>query len=107
MVVVDGKGLPLGVSLTSASPAEVTLVHSTLATIAAHLDDVLKREGVQAEVGVTAELARLARGSMRDALSLTDQLLARVGEEPAVDDVQRLAGQSSAGRIDLVSVSGN
>ena len=34
MVVVDGKGLPLGVSIASASPAEVTLVHPTLATIA-------------------------------------------------------------------------
>ncbi len=34
MVVVDGQGLPLGISITSASPAEVTLVESTLATIA-------------------------------------------------------------------------
>lgn len=34
MVVVDGKGLPLGVFVASASPAEVTLVHPTLATIA-------------------------------------------------------------------------
>ena len=34
MVVVDGKGLPLGVSLSAASPAEVTLVDLTLATIA-------------------------------------------------------------------------
>ena len=33
MVVVDGEGLPLGVSITSASPAEVTLVEATLATI--------------------------------------------------------------------------
>ena len=34
MVVVDGKGVPLGSQLTSASPAEVTLVESTLAKIA-------------------------------------------------------------------------
>jgi transposase len=33
MVVVDGKGLPLGNHLDSASPAEVTLVEKTLATI--------------------------------------------------------------------------
>ena len=33
MVVVDGKGLPLGNRLDSASPAEVTLVEKTLATI--------------------------------------------------------------------------
>ena len=34
MVVVDGQGIPLGNQLVSASPAEVTLVESTLATIA-------------------------------------------------------------------------
>jgi transposase len=33
MVVVDGKGVPLGVSLASASPAEVTLLEPTLQTI--------------------------------------------------------------------------
>ncbi len=30
MVVADGKGLPLGVLLSSASPAEVTLIEATL-----------------------------------------------------------------------------
>jgi len=34
MVVADGKGIPLGSQLTSASPAEVTLAESTLAKIA-------------------------------------------------------------------------
>lgn len=34
MVVVDGKGLPLGVRLESASPAEVKLAEATLACIA-------------------------------------------------------------------------
>jgi transposase len=34
MVVVDGAGVPLGSTLHSASPAEVTLVESTLAAIA-------------------------------------------------------------------------
>jgi transposase len=33
MVVVDGKGLPLGKHLASASPAEVTLAETTLASI--------------------------------------------------------------------------
>lgn len=33
MVVADGKGVPLGVFITSASPGEVTLVDRTLATI--------------------------------------------------------------------------
>jgi len=33
MVVVDGRGLPLGTTFTSASPAEVKLAETTLATI--------------------------------------------------------------------------
>lgn len=33
MVVVDGAGVPLGIHVTSASPAEVTLVEATLNTI--------------------------------------------------------------------------
>lgn len=33
MVVVDGKGVPLGIHVTTASPAEVTLVDATLNTI--------------------------------------------------------------------------
>jgi transposase len=33
MVVVDGEGIPLGIHVTSASPAEVTLVDPTLKTI--------------------------------------------------------------------------
>jgi transposase len=33
MVVVDGQGIPLGIHVTSASPAEVTLVDATLNTI--------------------------------------------------------------------------
>lgn len=34
MVVVDGQGLPLGIHLDAASPAEVRLLEATLATIA-------------------------------------------------------------------------
>ena len=34
MVVADGKGVPLGIQLTSASPHEVTLIESTLNQIA-------------------------------------------------------------------------
>jgi transposase len=33
MVVVDGQGIPLGIHVTSARPAEVTLVDATLNTI--------------------------------------------------------------------------
>ncbi len=33
MVVVDGQGIPLGIHVTSATPAEVNLVEATLNTI--------------------------------------------------------------------------
>ena len=33
MVVVDGQGVPLGVHLTSASPAEVTLIEETIENV--------------------------------------------------------------------------
>jgi transposase len=33
MVLADGQGIPLGVSVHSASPAEVTLTHETLSTV--------------------------------------------------------------------------
>ena len=45
-------------------------------TIREHLTHVLQVEGVPAEVPALRLLARAARGSMRDALSLTDQAIA-------------------------------
>jgi transposase len=33
MVLADGQGIPLGISVHSASPAEVTLVEETLSTV--------------------------------------------------------------------------
>jgi DNA polymerase-3 subunit gamma/tau len=45
-------------------------------TVHEHLADVLVREQIEAEPGALRLLARAARGSMRDALSLTDQAIA-------------------------------
>jgi DNA polymerase-3 subunit gamma/tau len=56
-------------------------------TVHAHLSQVLQGEGVAADDGALRLLARAARGSMRDALSLTDQAIAYGGgrlEETAV-----------------------
>lgn len=47
-----------------------------LATIEEHLQQVLADEAVPFELGALQHLARAARGSMRDALSLTDQAIA-------------------------------
>ena len=46
------------------------------AKIADHLTYVLKEEGVEADPEIVAEVARLGDGSMRDALSILDRLLA-------------------------------
>lgn len=59
--------------------------------IARRLDEVFALEGIQAEPGVSAAIARRARGGMRDALSLADQLLALVGDSPTVEDTSRLS----------------
>ena len=45
-------------------------------TVHEHLADVLAREQIDAESGALRLLARAARGSMRDALSLADQAIA-------------------------------
>ncbi len=76
-------------------------------TIAQRLDVVFAAEGIQAEAGVTAELARRARGGMRDALSLADQLLALIGGAPTLADVERMGGDGSADAgalVELLSV---
>ena len=72
------------------------------ATIAARLAEVLEREGVEPGEGVVEELARRARGGMRDALSLTDQLLALVGDRPQVDDLERLGGDAGVRELEAL-----
>jgi DNA polymerase-3 subunit gamma/tau len=61
--------------------------------IAEHLAHIFKEEGVQVGEGVLTELARRARGGLRDALSLSDQLLALVGDAPQLADLDRLSGE--------------
>jgi DNA polymerase-3 subunit gamma/tau len=60
-------------------------------TIAARLSVVFEREGIRPEAGVVEELARRARGGMRDALSLADQLLSLVGARPTLADAKALS----------------
>jgi DNA polymerase-3 subunit gamma/tau len=62
--------------------------------IAAQLERVFEKEGVEAGPGVTAELARMARGGMRDALSIADKLLALAGGRPTLEDLARLSGET-------------
>ena len=59
--------------------------------IAQRLDQIFGFEAIQAEDGVSAGLAARARGGMRDALTLADQLLALVGDAPTVADLEKLS----------------
>ncbi|MAF65143.1 MAG: DNA polymerase III, subunit gamma and tau [Planctomycetes bacterium] len=72
------------------------------ATICERLEEILAGESVEPGEGVCAALARRARGSMRDALSLTDQLLALAGERPSLEDVARLSVGADPERVGAV-----
>ena len=61
-------------------------------TVAAHLQQVLAAEGVAADAGAIRLLSRAARGSMRDALSLTDQAIAFGAGALAEDGVRAMLG---------------
>jgi DNA polymerase-3 subunit gamma/tau len=60
--------------------------------ISAYLGDVLKQESVEAELPALHAIARAADGSVRDALSLTERVLAYTGERIEVGDVQHALG---------------
>lgn len=62
------------------------------AQIAEHLKEVLAGEDVEAEDEVVFQLARLGNGSMRDALSLTDRLLATGASPITAKTLQDMLG---------------
>lgn len=72
------------------------------ATISARLATVFAREGIEPEAGVVEEIARRARGGMRDALSLADQLLSLVGTKPRLADAKALSVDSGGELVDRV-----
>lgn len=61
-------------------------------TVHEHLKNVLAQEGVAFEDGALRLLARAARGSMRDALSLTDQAIAFGGGQVLHEQVRQMLG---------------
>ncbi len=80
-------------------------------TIAAHLQQVLQAEQITAEPGALYLLARGARGSMRDALSLTDQAIAFAGghgvQEAAVRQMLGSVGSSHVLGLIAALAAGN
>jgi len=68
-------------------------------TIREHLAQVLDREQVRAEVQALRLLARAARGSMRDALSLTDQAIAFGSGQLQEATVRQMLGSVDRGYV--------
>ena len=68
-------------------------------TIAEHLQQVLEREQIEAESAALRLLARAARGSMRDALSLTDQAIAFGSGRLQESAVRQMLGSVERGHI--------
>jgi DNA polymerase-3 subunit gamma/tau len=66
-------------------------------TVQAHLAHVLADEGIPAEPGALRLLARAARGSMRDGLSLTDQAIAFGAGSLSEDKVRQMLGAVDRG----------
>ncbi|MBX3388401.1 MAG: DNA polymerase III subunit gamma/tau [Phycisphaeraceae bacterium] len=60
--------------------------------ISGHLAAVLKQEGVSAEPELVFQIARLGNGSMRDALSLLDRLIASGEKKLTVKTLEELLG---------------
>ncbi|HEY7159502.1 MAG TPA: DNA polymerase III subunit gamma/tau [Gemmataceae bacterium] len=67
--------------------------------IVEHLRGIVQREGMQADEEAIELVARRAGGSMRDAQSLLDQLLAFGGERLTTDQVHSLLGTAGDERI--------
>lgn len=61
-------------------------------TITAHLQDILGQEEIQFEAPALQLIARAANGSMRDALSLTDQAIAYGNQSVRESDVRSMLG---------------
>ncbi len=71
--------------------------------IAAYLQSVLKQEEIGFEEDAVQEIARSADGSVRDALSLCERVLAFSGKSIAVGDVYHSLGMVGPGLIQEIS----
>src|ERR1700675_218130 len=64
----------------------------TFGEITGRLEEIAKRENLQIEAGALAVIARMAEGSLRDALSLLEQARAYCGETIPDKEVRELLG---------------
>ncbi|MCV2370829.1 DNA polymerase III subunit gamma/tau [Roseateles oligotrophus] len=68
-------------------------------TVLSHLRQVLQAENVPVDAGALRLLSRSARGSMRDALSLTDQAIAFGAGSLVEDGVRQMLGTVDRGHV--------
>src|ERR1700691_1033081 len=64
----------------------------TFAEITGRLEEIAARENLKIEAGALAVIARMAEGSLRDALSLLEQTRAYCGEKIGAEEVRALLG---------------
>lgn len=76
-----------------------TFNRHTVASTAAHLTQIAGQEGFTLEAGVAEALARAATGSMRDALSVLDQLMSYGSSQISLAQVQGLLGAAQSREV--------
>ena len=64
----------------------------TFAEITGRLEEIARKENLEIEPGALAVIARMAEGSLRDALSLLEQTRAYCGEKIGAEEVRALLG---------------
>ncbi|HMK79668.1 MAG TPA: DNA polymerase III subunit gamma/tau [Xanthobacteraceae bacterium] len=64
-----------------------------------HLETICRKEGIAAEGDALALIARAAEGSVRDALSLTDQAIAHAAGSVRSEDVRQMLGLADRTRV--------
>ncbi|MCU0495615.1 MAG: DNA polymerase III subunit gamma/tau [Chloroflexaceae bacterium] len=76
-----------------------TFTRHSVAATAAHLGNVASAEGLTLEPGVAEAIARAATGSMRDALSVLEQLASFTSGSVTLAQVQSLLGMTAAAEV--------
>jgi len=64
-----------------------------------HLQNITEKEAIRAEPAALALIARVAEGSVRDALSLLDQAIAHAAGPVGAEDVRQMLGLADRGRV--------
>ncbi|MCX5655620.1 MAG: DNA polymerase III subunit gamma/tau [Planctomycetota bacterium] len=67
--------------------------------IAGHLKDILKREKIKAEPEAVLAVARAGRGSVRDAMTLLDQVIAVGDGQVTLEAVRQTVGAASGEKV--------